>query len=244
MVGSTSLRRSTSLTTKHFPDIVGITGYARVGKDSTAAVFTSLGYTQRAFADPLKEMALSLNPVLPCGLRLASVVRRYGWELAKVGTPGVRDFLKQLGTAGRDYLGKDVWVEAALKGRPERLVVSDVRFTNEAIGLRGAAEHVLVVRVERPGYEPESDFEREVDDVVADITIQNDGSLDDLRFKVKEAFYDYLIAKAVVPAEPHVPEILRQPLVWGPPAIQPPPYRPQLGFPWSTAPHLGQLDGT
>jgi hypothetical protein len=50
-------RSATEVT--HQP-LVGLVGYARSGKDTFAA---ALGYRRLAFADPLKELALAVNPL-------------------------------------------------------------------------------------------------------------------------------------------------------------------------------------
>ncbi len=127
--------------------LIGITGYAQYGKDSSGQVLVEeYGFTRYAFADQMKEFALALNPFVDSKytLRLWQLVQDQGWEGAKKN-PEVRRFLQVLGTeGGRDLLGEDVWINA-LRMRAEQdgnmdlqgvaygaeIVVTDVRFLNE-----------------------------------------------------------------------------------------------------------------
>jgi hypothetical protein len=125
--------------------LVGLTGYAQHGKDTVGArLVDKWGFQRFAFADALKSMALVLNPVVldyadgegPMP-RLAKLVEDIGWEGAKQ-YPEVRRFLQVLGTeAVRGHLGEQAWVDALhltlMHEAPERAVITDVRFPNEAI---------------------------------------------------------------------------------------------------------------
>jgi len=122
--------------------IIGITGRAQHGKDSTGQVLVyEYDFTRYAFADQLKSMALVLNPFVESKytLRLYQLVQDQGWDEAKKN-PEVRRFLQVLGTeAVREHLGEDAWVEALDKRlnddglkRSDNIVITDVRFPNEA----------------------------------------------------------------------------------------------------------------
>jgi len=201
------------------PKLVGITGRAQHGKDTVAAILGGVGYKRAAFADQLKEMALVLNPIVFEGMdkdphRITEAVRLYGWEGAKQ-EPEVRRFLQVLGTeAARGFFGDDVWVDAlhrklgATVGR-EPIVVSDVRFPNEAAWvIRMGGEVWRVVRAhavptDSPDlYENDADVPYElvpfdnglgtdhpseayVDSLPVALTISNEGTLDQLEAKVK-----------------------------------------------------------
>jgi len=144
--------------------LIGMSGRKRSGKDTFAArLVAEHGFTRVAFADPMREMALALDPYVDLqGFRLSELIDAYGWELAKEQFPEVRRTLQRLGTeAGRDVLGESLWVDAAMRkvdalraaGTP--VVVTDVRFPNEAEAIDGAGGYLL--RVERPGL-PEGDL--------------------------------------------------------------------------------------
>ncbi|MFA5937381.1 MAG: hypothetical protein WC822_05925 [Candidatus Paceibacterota bacterium] len=181
------------------PVLVGITGYAQVGKDTSAAFLRNVyKYNRCAFADALREMARDIDPIIDvqCGDtavfadRFNDVEFFRGYEGAKAAVPGFREFLKRLGAAGREHLGVDVWAQAALKNVQPYTVVSDVRFLNEAVAIREAAERLggdaLIIRVTRPDHGPESDFELGVDLIPHDYVVANDGAVTDLYNKLAE----------------------------------------------------------
>ena len=134
----------------NLPQFVGLSGYARSGKDTVARFLVAgYGYRRIAFADRLKRFAATLYP------SVAEILNDAGgdWETAK-DNPEVRRILQGVGAAARDHIGPDVWVTAALGSvrDDERIVVSDMRFINEADAL--AARGAVLFRIERPGTRP------------------------------------------------------------------------------------------
>lgn len=164
--------------------LIGLSGYAGVGKDEVAKTLTSqLTYQRVAFADPLKELATAI-----------------GWngEKDEVG----RKFLQDLGVGVREHLNTDAWVLAA-EERIEQIdgpvVVTDVRFPNEVQMIRRRGGKV--VRVVRPGCGPVNAHisEHLVGDDDCDLIFLNDGTLDELPRKVEE-FFDPISDDALVAA--------------------------------------------
>jgi hypothetical protein len=164
--------------------LIGLSGYAQVGKDTAAKALVAEGWERRAFADKLREVAYGANPwVRHNGVfkKLRLLVDAIGWERAKNQSEDVRDFLQDLGTdGGRRALGYNVWVDAAMRCLPVMTVFTDVRFPNEADAIRNRGG--LVVRVTRPGVGPKlradgTPHESEValDDYNFDHVICNDG---------------------------------------------------------------------
>lgn len=141
---------------------VGIVGRARTGKDTIAEhLVRRHGYARVGLADPLKRLALVLDPIVSPAprpklarfsrlldlprkpLRLAELVERDGWENAKDSHPEVRRTLQRLGTdVIREHLGADTWVRLAVELIREHnaagrsVVIPDVRFGNEVTALR------------------------------------------------------------------------------------------------------------
>jgi hypothetical protein len=166
--------------------LLGLTGYAGSGKDTLAAeiIRHHPEFRRVAFADKLRDLAMRLNPALPTQ-PLADTVGRLGWEDAKNRDDYVRQYLQRLGVACRDVLGEDVWVNAALP-HPEfftddfwtaqNIVVTDVRFPNEAVAVKDRGG--LVIRIEREGVGPVNGHTSEtaMDMWAADATVQNDGT--------------------------------------------------------------------
>ena len=142
------------------PRIIGVTGYARHGKDTVAAVLArELGYTRVALADRMKELMLRLDPFIgnPEQDRLSDSIEHGGWEYAKTD-PEVRRLLQVFGTeVGREGLGQDVWIEALAKstkgfyGNERKIVIPDIRFSNEAAFIRRM--HGEVWGVSRPDFD-------------------------------------------------------------------------------------------
>ena len=166
---------------EQYRPLIGLTGYARTGKDTIARELQEAhGYTVRAFADPLREMAGVINPWLKCGpmvyRRYSAILDHYGYERAKAEVPEFREFLQRLGTeAVRNVLGIDTWVQLAERRLSEvndPVVFVDARFENEADMIRRNGG--IVVQVVREGIGPANDHASEVDQPTADITVSND----------------------------------------------------------------------
>ncbi len=199
--------------------LVGLSGYARSGKDTAAKVLTEGSWVRESFADRLRAFLLALDPIVDgevdsygegcCDMcysvvheikptRLSEIIHRVGCERAKDDYAEVRELLQRCGTeAGRKVLGADVWVNAVFADwdGSTPVVVTDVRFPNEAEAIvkRGG----IVLRVERPGVGPRTDdwgnvhpSETALDDWDFDRVIANDGSLDDLHGRVVKAVAD------------------------------------------------------
>lgn len=187
------------------PPLIGLTGRKRSGKDTFAArLIERHGYERVSFADPLKAAALALDPLIdgfstfrvttadgygtfdPLNRRLSEVVAEEGWEAAKE-RPEVRRTLQRLGVAIRDHVDRNAWLNAAadtiaghriFDGTP--VVVTDVRFPNEAEWIRSAGGSL--VRIVRPGLDTSDEHvsETALDTWPTDYTVDNGRELVDL----------------------------------------------------------------
>lgn len=95
-------------------------------------------------------------------------------QISEVEKPmSVRDFLQKLGTdALRDGLHPNVWVNALMadyklieygddeQGHYPNWIVTDVRFTNEAIAIKNSGG--VVIRIDRSGVKPVNDHPSEI----------------------------------------------------------------------------------
>lgn len=178
--------------------LLGLTGKKRSGKDSLAGVLVArYGFVRVAFADPLKEAAAALNPIVGYDveagpIRLADVVEDAGWERAKE-MPEVRRTLQEFGVGIR-AIDEDFWTNAALGkvnrylGAGRDVVITDVRFPNELDLIHGLGG--LHVHIERPGLVSDdphpSETALEPYYGLAEATVFNSGSLDDLANAVDE----------------------------------------------------------
>lgn len=133
------------------PTIIGIAGLARHGKDTLAQYLVqNHGFHQLAFADPIVDGIISMLdvPVEYRTTRKEDVIPELGFSYRKAA--------QTLGTEwGRNLLDPDIWIKVMrnrineMADLNDRIVISDVRFDNEAKWLR-AQEDGHVWHVYRP----------------------------------------------------------------------------------------------
>ncbi len=171
------------------PKLIGFNGYAQSGKDTLAHYLVSeFGYRRVAFADALRAFITATNPPI------AELVNAIGWDVAKLD-PDVRQALKDIGAAARDYIHQNVWVFAALGdvASDNLIAVSDVRRPNEAdtIKRRGGR----LVRVERPGVRPANDLDTMLDRYDRfDAILRNDGTIELLHARMRSILDEWAYA--------------------------------------------------
>lgn len=171
--------------------IIGLSGVARSGKDTVADhLVENYGFRKVSFADPIREALYRLNPDIELDgydMKLASAVRLLGWEQLKDASSSIRGLMQRMGTeVGREMFGENIWVDTALKSIApgEKIVITDVRFPNEAEAIKATGGKLW--RVERPGVGPANDHPSEsaLDDYEFPIKLANEGTLEDLWKKV------------------------------------------------------------
>ncbi len=181
--------------------VIGICGQAQHGKDTFAAIARNSGWRRYAFADNVRRALWALNPLVgvdPAGAEfslrtlveneggtaIGNVGSGPGWDRAKQ-QPEVRRLLQQMGTeAVRDVISTEAWVMALKKQldeeQPERVLITDVRFPNEAEAVRSWGGRLLrVVRLnadrtvyQTPGIDLTHASERFVRDLRVDYEIR------------------------------------------------------------------------
>lgn len=171
--------------------LVGVSGYARSGKDTVGQALVDRGWWHASFAAKLKAFLYAINPqVVQNGItyRLAGLVDAYGWERAKDEFPEIRKLLQRTGTdAGRKVMWDSLWVDAAMRDVPDwPTVFTDTRFPNEADAIR--ARGGIIIRVDRPGVGPATDenghvheSETALDHYDFDYRLDNDGTIEQLQ---------------------------------------------------------------
>lgn len=121
--------------------LIGITGYARSGKDTVGAILVrEHDYIRFAFAEPIKHM---IADMLEMPLRTLEELKDQQLDHLDGLTP--RYLMQTLGTEwGRDTIHKDLWVRLLRQKivmhadiHPEKnIVVTDVRFPEEVAMIR------------------------------------------------------------------------------------------------------------
>lgn len=169
-------------------NLIGLTGYAQSGKDTLASILVEkYGYSRIAFADKIRDFLYGINPMVGCSPTgyLQDLVNLVGWDKAKQ-EPQVRRLLQDLGISARDLIGEDIWVTAALSNveKDQRVVITDVRFENEAATIKSMGGQIW--RVKRTGVGPVNNHvsESEMDGYKVDQIFVNNGTLDDLSLLV------------------------------------------------------------
>jgi len=196
-------------------------GYARSGKDTVARVLCEeFGFVKMAFADPLRAMALAIDPMICLegmspeifgallkhqetrgtfdnrqtsmkseAVRYHVLIDAVGYEQAK-SLPDFRRFLQRLGTEGaRECMWDSIWLDTLgrrVSALPSdaRVVVTDVRFPNEAFWVRSRG---TLWRVDRSGVGAPNGHasEQHIERFDVHEVIQNRGTIDDLYVRVR-----------------------------------------------------------
>ena len=170
--------------------IIGLSGYARSGKDTVAGMLIGLHkYDNRAFADEVRQFLTQINPVLEDGHRLNEIVGQFGWEYAKARTE-VRRLLQVVGLEVRNFFGENCWVDRAMIGvsSSQKIVFTDVRFPNEAEMIKALGGEIW--RIQRPGIAPINNHPSEsaMDDWQFDKMILNSSGVEGLKQQIAAAF--------------------------------------------------------
>jgi hypothetical protein len=171
--------------------IIGLSGYARSGKDTVAGMLIGLyGYDNRAFATGIRDLLYEMNPSVfeddHVDGTLQYIVQRWGWEEAKKYKL-IRGYLQTLGVGARKVFGDDVWVSKALEGvsAGDKIVLTDVRFPNEAEVIKSLGGEIW--RIQRPKTEAINNHPSEsaMDDWAFDALIKNDSGMDNLKNQIQ-----------------------------------------------------------
>lgn len=190
--------------------IIGICGRKRHGKDTVGRILRDYGYLTTAFADPVKRVAMDVYGLTwdQCygdgpekeavdprwGLSPRAIMQQLGTEVGRAIHPDtwIRHTLDNIrsAAAGTGFVFRDDFGRSFVRIHTTETLwaVTDVRFPNEADAVTVAGGTIL--KVVRPALGTPTDehpSETSVDLVHADVTIINDGTIDDLRAKVVDA---------------------------------------------------------
>lgn len=185
--------------TQYGPVIIGLTGKAGAGKDTVGEYLVRVhGFTRFAYADALKDAALSINPIIFDNERLRSLAHEHGMDFVKRAHFEARRFLQELGLAMR-AVDEQFWLrplDALIDSREaRRIVVTDCRFDNEAVQVIQHGGHVF--NVERPGAglmggAASHVSEQGINPEFISGTIRNSGSIAHLYSEIEYALNDIL----------------------------------------------------
>lgn len=166
--------------------LIAFAGRLNSGKDTAGQVFVDLGYNKMAFADPIKEFALSLgfDHCNVYGTQEDKMVPNKDWGLSG------REFMQKIGTNlfRNQSILPNIWVKALeikIKKHPRPIVVTDLRFPDEAEMIRRNGG--IIILIKRNQLEIDSHVsENSLDQIVPDLVVENNGSLTQLQKKLRE----------------------------------------------------------
>ena len=185
--------------------IIGLTGYAGCGKTTSAHyLVTHHSFIEVSFADPLKD---GLCAMFKMTRKELEKIKEDKTPLHGIGQTA-RYLMQTLGTDwGRNMVNPDIWLILAQARIQQmihdvdksRVVVSDVRFTNEAKLIRDLGGIVVFItnsdRVQNRlnGGEMTHESESYLNDIYtqADSVIDNSGSLVSLQVKLDSLVYTH-----------------------------------------------------
>lgn len=163
------------------PKLIGISGAAGTGKDTLADhLHYGYAYAKYAMAGPMKRMLAAMLQV---------PYQRWedrDWkERPLICGKSPRQLAQTLGTEwGREAVHPDLWIALfrkeweRYKYIPTGVVISDVRFENEAKMIRELGGVVIIVKREAAGKVAKHKSEMGLRKNTADITIYNDKSIE------------------------------------------------------------------
>lgn len=159
--------------------IIGICGVARSGKSVSAAILQNkLGFKEHSFAAPIREFVWKL---LDVDAATFETIKDKPHPLLSGKTP--RYAMQTLGTEwGRDTISQTLWIDVCIhkaKNHPGNVVISDVRFENEAAAIRNAGGIIIkIVRKDAPFIQtPNHSSEAGIPDCLVDHIIVNDSDI-------------------------------------------------------------------
>lgn len=175
---------------KKYP-LIGLSGRARVGKDTAANMVTAMyGGYQYSFADPIKEM---LRAGLGIDLRSPYWLNRKEEAIPAIGR-SPRELMQTLGTEwGLKHVHPQLWILMAqqyLLNKGPGMVLSDVRTENEAVWVRELGGRIIHIKRADADVVKDHVTEQELMIHDSDFLIRNDGTLEDLRDRIRVIFGD------------------------------------------------------
>lgn len=168
---------------KRRPNLIGIAGPARSGKDIFASFLVAQheGCYTYSFANPMRRM-------LKAGLGInldEEYWQAYKEEVIPAIGKSPRQLLQTLGTEwGRNMVYQDLWLLIAKQeflNRGPGMIVTDVRFPNEAQWIRNVGGQVIhIVRPDATKVNPHVSEEGVINEA-ADVFVYNNMGLEELQ---------------------------------------------------------------
>ena len=167
--------------------VIGICGKKFSGKSTVARLLSeATGYKVRSFADKLKDVCCVLSGCTRLDLEdydfkenklVPEYLEAYCGDADK---PTFRAFLQHFGSEVMRGINDSIWIDCTLGNECGNVIVSDVRFTNEAKAIKDRGG--IVIKVVRDSVEAKDKHQSEthIDDIQEDYTLFNNTTLEEL----------------------------------------------------------------
>ena len=175
-------------------EIIGLSGWARSGKDTVADYLVEHhGFVKLSLATPMREALYRLNPhIIDIGnmqWTVRQAVDLAGWEEMKLTFPSIRGLMQRMGTeVGREMFGEDFWVDLVIKeaSKYDKVVIADCRYLNEADAVRAAGGQVWRVSRDSAPAANDHDSEHGLDEYAFDLKLDNNTTIEELHKFVED----------------------------------------------------------
>lgn len=148
--------------------IIAICGKKRSGKDTLADY---IGYQKVKFAQPLKDALAALLGFTYEQLENDKEIVDPFWNI----TPRVA--MQTFGEKFKEVI-PDIFIKALFKKYPDNIVISDLRFMSEYRAVK--ERNGIVIKIIRDESDDNHISEKELETIPADLTIINNGTIEDL----------------------------------------------------------------
>ena len=172
--------------------IIGISGHKFSGKSTVAKLLSeATGYEVRSFADKLKDICCVLSGCTREDLEnydfkenklVPEYLKPYCLNAQK---PTFRAFLQHFGTDIMRRFNDNIWIDSTFANDSKNVIVSDVRFPNEAKAIKDRGG--IIIKVVRDSVEAKDKHQSEthIDDIQEDYTLFNNSTLEELAENVE-----------------------------------------------------------
>lgn len=189
--------------------IIGLTGRKQAGKDTSAAfLIEQFGFKRLAFADAVKDIIEICNPAITVRVNESGqpelihvkdlLAEGKTLDEIKVQYETYRNFMTALATDSVRKYDPDFWVKIVLNQMDDpagKYVITDVRFPNEAAGLRGrTGDSVQLWYVQSDRAEatpPQHESEYWAGKLNEEDALHNNGSVRELHAQIDRLVQEY-----------------------------------------------------
>jgi hypothetical protein len=180
--------------------IIAICGRKQVGKDLMANfICDNYDYINMKFADPMKRALKELFNFTEQQIEIDKEIVDKEWGISPreamqfFGCNVIQyEFQKLIPGIGRNFFVKSLATK--IKKTKSNIVISDLRFIHEYKALKEQFPNIIIIKLFRPSIASSDTHisEMELDNIIGDFTIINDGTKQDLFDKTKNILYKHI----------------------------------------------------